>query len=87
MGVLTRYPVPRPIADEPKPKGARLYFRLEPTIVADPVLAFLRPLRGLEAVEAGAVNDPRLYFRLEAAVAANNITAAVYHHNHHNQAM
>ena len=45
----------------------RLYFRLEPTIVPDPVLAFLQPLRGLEAIEAGAIDDPRLYFRLEAA--------------------
>ena len=68
MSVLTRYPVPRAAAVG-KPKGARLYFRLEPTIVPDPVLQFLQPLRGLEAVKAGAVNDPRLYFRLLEAAA------------------
>ncbi len=80
MSVLTRHPVPRPIAGEPKPKGARLYFRLEPTVVPDPVLQFLRPLRGLEAVEAGAVDDPRLYFRLEAAVAAGRIMSSIAGH-------
>ena len=86
MSALTRYPVPQAVAAG-KVDGPRLHFRLEPTIVPEPVLAFLQPLRGLEAIKAGAVDDPRLYFRLEAAVAANNITAAVYHHNHHNQAM
>ncbi len=69
MSVLTRYPVPQPV-EAGKPKGARLYFRLEPTLVPDPVLQFLRPLRGLEVVKAGAVNDPRLYFSLEDVVAA-----------------
>ena len=33
----------------------------------------LQPLRGLEALEAVAVNDPQLYFRLEAAIAAGRI--------------
>ena len=70
MSVLTRYPVPRPLAAVGKGQGARLYFRLEPTIVPDPVLQFLRPLRGLDSVKAGIVDDPRLYFRLEAAAVA-----------------
>ncbi len=65
MSVLTRYPVPQPSVAAVKEEGARLYFRLEPTIVQDPVLQFLRPLRGLESIEAGIVDDPRLYFRLE----------------------
>ncbi len=69
MSVLTRYPVPQP-GEVDKEKGARLFFRLEPTLVLDPVGEFLRPLRGLEVVEAGAVNDPRLYFRLGAVAAA-----------------
>ncbi len=62
MSALTRYPVPQAVAAG-KVDGPRLHFRLEPTIVPDPVLAFLQPLRGLEIIEAGAVNDPRLYFR------------------------
>ena len=32
------------------------------------VLEFLRPQRGLEAIEAGAVDKPRLFFRLEPSV-------------------
>ena len=67
MSALTRYPVPQAIAAG-KVDGPRLHFRLEPTIVPDPVLAFLQPLRGLEAIKAGAVDDPRLYFRLEPSV-------------------
>lgn len=66
MSALTRYPVPQAKAVG-KVDGPQLHFRLEPTIVADPVLAFLQPLRGLPVVEAGAVDDPRLYFRLGAA--------------------
>lgn len=66
MSALARYPVPQAVAAG-KVDGPRLYFRLEPTIVPEPVLAFLQPLRGLEAIKAGAVDDPRLYFRLEAA--------------------
>ena len=77
MSVLVRYPVPRPIAGAAKPTGARLYFRLEPTIVPDPVLQFLQPLRGLEAVKAGAVDVPRLYFRLGAAVVAGRIMSSL----------
>ena len=68
MSSLTRYPVPQAVA-EGEVDGPRLHFRLEPTIVPEPVLAFLRPLQGLEAIEAGKVDDPRLYFRLEAAAA------------------
>jgi len=69
MSVLTRYPVPQPVAEDGE-RGTRLYFRLEPTIVPDPVLQFLRPLRGLEVVGTGVVDDPRLYFRLPGPVAA-----------------
>ncbi len=69
MSVLTRYPVPQAVAAG-KVASPRLYFRLDPTVVPDPVLAFLRPLRGLEAVKAGAVDKPRLYFRLEPTVVA-----------------
>ena len=69
MSALVRYPVPQAVAAG-KVDGPRLHFRLEPTIVPEPVLAFLQPLRGLEAIKAGAVDDPRLYFRLEAAVSA-----------------
>ncbi len=72
MSALARYPVPQAIAAG-EVDGPRLYFRLEPTIVPEPVLAFLRPLRGLEVIEAGAVDDPRLYFRLEAAVPTGRI--------------
>ena len=32
------------------------------------VLEFLRPLRALEIIAAGRVDNPRLYFRLETAV-------------------
>lgn len=66
MSALTRYPVPQSV-----PAGAvddpRLYFRLTPTIVPDPVLEFLQPQRGLPSIKAGRVDDPRLYFRLEVA--------------------
>jgi hypothetical protein len=76
VSALARYPVPQAVAagevDSP-----RLYFRLEPTIVPEPVLAFLQPLRGLEAIEAGAVDDPRLYFRLEAAAPAGRIMSSL----------
>ena len=70
MSALTRYPVPQAGASG-KVDDPRLYFRLEPTIVPDPVLAFLQPFRGLEATKAGAVDDPRLYFRLEVAAATS----------------
>ena len=71
MSHLSRYPVPQAVAAG-EVDGPRLYFRLEPTIVPEPVLAFLQPLRGLEVIKAGAVDDPRLYFRLEAAVPTGN---------------
>jgi hypothetical protein len=71
MSALTRYPVPQAAAAG-EVDGPRLYFRLEPTIVPEPVLDFLQPLRGLESVKAGAVDDPRLYFRLEPSVTAAN---------------
>lgn len=76
MSALARYPVPQavPAGEVDAP---RLYFRLEPTIVPEPVLDFLQPLRGLESVKAGAVDDPRLYFRLEAAVAAGRIMSSL----------
>lgn len=72
MSALTRYPAPRAVAAG-KVDGPRLSFRLEPTIVPDPVLEFLQPQRGLESIKAGAVDDPRLYFRLEAAVTPNRL--------------
>ena len=72
MSALTRYPVPQATAAG-KVDGPRLSFRLEPTIVPDPVLDFLFPLRGLEVVEVGAVDNPRLYFRLEAAAVVGRI--------------
>ena len=71
MSALTRYPVPQAGAAG-KVGGPRLSFRLTPTIVPDPVLQFLQPLRGLESTKAGAVADPRLYFRLEVAAAGTN---------------
>ena len=67
MSALTRYPVPQAIVAG-KTGVSRLHFRLEPTPVLVPVLDFLRPFQGLEAIKAGAVDKPRLYFRLEAAV-------------------
>ncbi len=76
MSALARYPVPQAVAAG-KVDGPRLYFRLEPTIVPDPVLAFLQPLRGLEAVESGAVDGPRLYFSLEAAVPVGRIMSSL----------
>ncbi len=76
MSALTRYPVPQATAAG-KVGGPRLHFRLEPTIVPEPVLAFLRPLRGLEVIEAGAVDGPRLYFRLEAAATGANPSLAL----------
>jgi hypothetical protein len=79
MSALTRYPVPQATAAG-KVDGPRLLFRLEPTIVPEPVLAFLRPLRGLEVIEAGAVDDPRLYFRLEAAVVPGRIMSSLAAH-------
>ncbi len=65
MSALTRYPVPQAGA-----AGAvdisRLSFNLEPTIVPDPVLDFLQPLRAIEqGIAAGAVEVSRLYFSLE----------------------
>lgn len=72
MSALARYPVPRAVAAS-EVDGPRLHFRLEPTIVPEPVLAFLQPLRGLEAIEAGVVDKPRLYFRLEVAGAVGRI--------------
>ncbi len=72
MSALTRYPVPQGTAAGAV-GGPRLSFRLEPTIVPDPVLDFLQPLRGVESIKAGAVDDPRLYFRLEAAVPTGRI--------------
>ena len=76
MSALTRYPVPQSV-----PAGAvddpRLYFRLPPTIVPDPVLDFMRPMRGLPSIKAGAVDDPWLYFRLEAAVPAGRIMSSL----------
>ncbi len=75
MSALTRYPVPQAAAAG-EVDGPRLYFRLEPTIVPEPVLAFLQPLRGLESVKAGAVDDPRLYFRLEAAASVGRIMSS-----------
>ena len=74
MSALTRYPVPRAAAAG-KADGPRLSFRLEPTIVPDPVLEFLQPLRGLESIKAGAVDDPRLYFRPEPATASRNFAS------------
>ena len=71
MSHLTRYPVPQGTVAGAV-NAPRLHFRLEPTIVPDPVLAFLQPLRGLESIKAGAVDDPRLYFRLAPAAAATN---------------
>ena len=71
MSHLARYPVPQAGAAG-KVGSPKLSFRLEPTIVPDPVLEFLQPQRGLESIKAGAVNDPRLYFRLTAAAAATN---------------
>ncbi len=79
MSALTRYPVPRP-APAGKVDAPRLHFRLEPTIVPEPVLAFLQPLRGLEAIKAGAVDDPRLYFRLEAAAPTGRIMSSLAAH-------
>jgi hypothetical protein len=79
MSALTRYPVPQAAAAG-EVDGPRLYFRLEPTIVPEPVLAFLQPLRGLESVKAGAVDDPRLYFRLEPSVAA--VTLPIFDHHY-----
>ena len=76
MSALARYPVPQGAAAG-KVDDPRLYFRLEPTIVPDPVLDFLRPFRGLEAVKAGAVDDSRLYFRLEVAAAAGRIMSSI----------
>lgn len=69
MSALARYPVPQAV-----PAGAvdgpRLYFRLEPTIVPDPVLDFLQPLRATEqGILVDKVDDPRLYFRLEPLAA------------------
>lgn len=83
MSALVRYPVPQAVAAG-KVDGPRLHFRLEPTIVPAPVLAFLQPLRGLEAVKAGAVDDPRLYFRLEAA-AGVSIPVAMHSYRQHHQ--
>ena len=71
MSALTRYPVPQAVAAG-KVDRPRLHFRLEQTIVPDPILDFLQPLRGLEVVKAGKVDDPRLYFRLEPSVAVAN---------------
>ena len=68
MSALTRYPVPQAVAAG-EVDGPRLYFRLEPTIVPEPVLDFLQPQRGLEAIAAGAVNRPQLYIRLEPSAA------------------
>ena len=76
MSALARYPVPQAVAAG-EVDGPRLYFRLEPTIVPEPVLAFLQPLRGLEAIKAGAVDDPRLYFRLEAAAPTGRIMSSL----------
>lgn len=76
MSALTRYPVPQAIAAG-KVSAPQLSFRLEPTIVPDPVFDFLHPLRGLEVVKAGAVDDPRLYFRLETAVVAGRIMSSL----------
>ena len=67
MGALSRYPVPRGITAG-KVDAPRVFFLLEPGPDIPVVLDFLRPQRGLEAIAAGAVNDPRLYFRLTAAV-------------------
>ena len=68
MSALTRYPVPRAVAAG-KVGGPQLHFRLEPTVVPDPVLDFLQPLRATEqGIAAGAVDDPRLYFRLVPTV-------------------
>jgi len=79
MSALTRYPVPQAAAAG-KVAGPRLHFRLEPTIVPEPVLDFLQPFRGLEAIEAGAVDKPRLYFRLEAAVPTGRIMSSLVAH-------
>ena len=84
MSALVRYPVPRAGAAGKVP-APRLYFRLEPTIVPDPVLQFLQPMRGLEAVKAGVVDDPRLYFRLEAAVSGLSIPVAMRSYRQHHQ--
>jgi len=72
MSALTRYPVPQAGAAG-KVDGPRLSFRLEPTIVPDPILDFMRPMRGLEAAKAGAVDAPQLYFRLEAAAVVGRV--------------
>ncbi len=69
MSALTRYPVPRP-APTGKVGAPQLHFRLEPTIVPEPVLAFLRPLRAAkQGIKAGMVNASRLSFRLDVAPA------------------
>ncbi len=70
MSALARYPVPQ-ATPAGRVVGPRVYFRLEPA--PDPVLAFLRPLRGLEATKGGRVDEPRLYFRLEAAVVVGGV--------------
>lgn len=64
MSALTRYPVPRAVAAGAV-DNSRLYFRLEPTIVLDPVLEFLRPLRAPQAISIRQVGDSQLYFSLE----------------------
>ncbi len=79
-----RYPVPRTPAAG-KVGAAQLHFRLEPTIVPDPVLQFLMPLRGLDAVKAGAVDDPRLYFRLEAV--AVGVAIPIFDHHYRQMRM
>ena len=71
MSSLARYPVPQAVASGAIDKP-RLHFHLEPTIVPDPVLDFLRPLQATpEATPAGAVDDSRLYFRLEPTIIAD----------------
>ena len=65
MSALARYPVPQAVASGAIDKP-RLYFRLEPTVVPDPILDFLQPLRATEqGIAAGKVDKPRLSFRLE----------------------
>ena len=68
MSALARYPVPQAVASG-KVAGPRLYFRLEPTVVPDPVLEFLQPLQATaQGIPAGKVEDPRLHFSLEPIV-------------------
>ncbi len=68
MSGLTRYPVPQPVAAD-KVAGPRLYFRLEPTVVPDPALDFLKPLQATkQGIASGKVEPPRLHFRLEPTV-------------------